>query len=86
MGEANQDVPITIPESRETQRKRTTIRLPPLRSSSVLLLHDHVQFVPAVGHDVSIVRLEGQFLPVFWVVDIEKRQYLLVDGNTYLRS
>lgn len=40
--------------------------------------------VPAIGHDVPITMLKSQIYPIFWVVDIEKDQYLLSHRHTHL--
>lgn len=42
--------------------------------------------LPAVGHDVPVVALEGQLYPVFRVVDEVKHQYLLVHRQTHLKE
>lgn len=85
VGEADQYVPVAVP-STNTERERTNAgKMSSRHHCGDVFTGERWRRLPAVGHNVSVVTLEGQFDSVFWVVDVEKHQNLFVHRYTDLK-
>lgn len=86
VGEADQYVAVAVP-STGTQggKEQTLLKTSHRRHCGLVSSGKRRCGIPAVGHNVSVVTLEGQFNSVVWVADVEEHEDLFVHGYTDLK-